>query len=166
MTNERNRNQCGVEPSVFRASVIQLQLLPTINLLTSLRKLLRINRLTKYPNTMRSRMRTTTAFGLVLFLCQLLACARSANAYRPVVLLHGIMTGAPSMQLIADEIVKVIPQYIQSSKPFKCTTNQFAKHHVKLTKNNGPQKSLTKIEIRSIRFTSQPTNVYVTGSLI
>lgn len=49
--------------------------------------------------------RTATAAAVwLLFACQM-ACA-----YRPVVLVHGIMTGAPSMQLIEDEIQRVCIQ--------------------------------------------------------
>lgn len=33
-----------------------------------------------------------------------LGAGHQAHAYRPVVLIHGIMTGAASMQLIEDEI--------------------------------------------------------------
>lgn len=36
-----------------------------------------------------------------------------AQGYKPVVLIHGIVTGAPSMMLIEEEIMRV--------KPVKCT---------------------------------------------
>lgn len=45
-----------------------------------------------------------TALLVAAALWALLAGQTQAHAYRPVVLIHGIMTGAPSMQLIEDEI--------------------------------------------------------------
>ena len=46
-------------------------------------------------------------FKMLKFYIIVLLCIESALCYKPVAIIHGIMSGAPSMLLLEEEIIRV-----------------------------------------------------------